>query len=103
MDGDDTPCALDAELFKEGSSHNRLGGNVGIWVQQRGSDDTDDDDGESSAKDLAGPAAESAARDSTQVSDNLRDRDSIARKAELVGEQRGIEILRAMRLLKIRC
>ena len=65
MDGDDTPCALDAELFKEGSSHNRLGGNVGIWVQQRASDDTDGDDGESSAKDLAGPAAESAARDST--------------------------------------
>ena len=61
VDGDDAPCALDAELFEEGCGHDSFAAYEGIWVDQCAADDGDEYDAEAAAEDLGGVADYGAA------------------------------------------
>lgn len=98
MNRNDSPGALDTELFEESRRHDRARGNVRVWVQKSATDDADSNDREASAKDLACPPAERAASHSTQVSNDLRYRHGIGREVELRLEKGWVKILRAMGL-----
>jgi hypothetical protein len=69
MDWDYAPGTLDTKLLEEGCGYNALARNEGIRVQQRATNDTDDDDAEPAAKDLARIANGGAAGYGTQVGD----------------------------------
>ena len=96
VDGNDAPCALDAELFKECRGHDFVAADESVWVQQRAADDGDDDDAEASTEDLGGVPDHGAACHGAQVGDYLRDGDSVGGEVVFVLEHERIEILRAV-------
>lgn len=98
VDGDNAPGALHAELLKEGGGHDALVLDEGVRVEESAADDADYDDGEAAAEDLAGPAAEGAARQGAQVGDDLGDGDGVLGEFELVAQHGGVQILGAVGL-----
>jgi len=96
MDWDYAPSTLDTKLFEEGSSHNTLVRNEGIRVQQRAPKDTDGDDAESAAEDLATITNGGAAGYGTQVGDDLRHGDGVGGEEILVGQQGWVQVLTAV-------
>lgn len=98
VNGDHTPGTLHTELLKESGGHDAFVLDEGVGVEEGAADDADRDDGEASAKDLAGPAAECAASQGAQVGDDLGDRDGVLRELELVAEHSGVQILGAVGL-----
>lgn len=51
MNGDNTPCSLNAELFEEGGSNNAVVSNESIGVQNSATNNADDHDAETTAED----------------------------------------------------
>lgn len=98
MDGDDTPCALHAELFKEGSSHNAVVRDKSVRVEERAANNANEDDGEAASKDLTGPAARSTSGQGAEVGDDLGNSNGIGGEVELVFKHGRVEILGAVRL-----
>ena len=105
MDRDNSPSALDTELLEEGRRHEGLRRGESVWVQQGAADDADEDDAEAPAEYLRAVPNHGAAGHSAKVGDDLRDSDGIGGEVVLVGKERGVEILRAMRLgqVSLRC
>ena len=97
MDGDDAPCALDAELFKECGRHDRFVANKGIGIQQSAANDADEDDGKSSTEDLATEADDCTSRHGTQIRYHLGDGHGIGGEVVLVLNHERVNILTAMR------
>ena len=97
MDGDDAPCALHAELFKEGRGHDGFIADKGVGIQQSSADDADEDDGKASAEDLAAEADDRTSRHGTQICDHLGDGDGIGGKVVLVLNHEWVDVLTAMR------
>ena len=71
MNGNDAPCALDAELFEEGSGHDLLAADEGIRIDEGATKDGDDDDAEPTAEDLGAVTDNGAAGHGTEVGDDL--------------------------------
>ena len=99
MDGDDTPCALNAELFKESRRRDPLSVRESVRVQQGTADDADNDDAEAAAEDLAAVADQSTAGDGAEVGDDLGDGDGIVVEVVLVSEHCRVEVLGAVGLV----
>ena len=96
VDGDDAPCALDTELFEEGSGHDFLAANKGVWVEQGTADDGHENDAEASAEYLGGVADYSAAGHGAKIGDYLSYSDGIGREIVLVLDHEGVEVLGAV-------
>ena len=71
MNGNDTPCSLDAELFEEGSGHDLLAADKGIRVDEGAAEDGNDNNAEPTAEDLGAVTDNSAAGHGTEVGDDL--------------------------------
>ena len=85
MDRDNSPGALDAELFEEGCSNDGLAGSERIWVEKSAANDTDEDDGESSPENLRAISDHSSSSHRSKVCDYLRYCDGIGAKFVLIG------------------
>jgi hypothetical protein len=99
MDWDDTPSSLDTELLEEGSCDDFLVVYKGIWVQQGTSDDRDEDDAESTAKNLRAIPNYCPTSHSSKVCNNLSYCHSIGAEVVLVCKHGRIKVLGSMRLL----
>lgn len=98
VDGDDTPCALHAELFKEGGGHDVVVRDKGVGVEERAANNANEDDGEAATEDLTGPAAGGTTSQGAEVSDDLGDGDGIGGEVELILKHGWVEILGAVGL-----
>lgn len=96
MNWDHTPRTLDAELLEECGSHDRFRRRERVWIQERTSNDADDDDAESSAKYLRTVSHHSATGHGSEIGDNHGDRRGIRGEFELISEHGRVEILTAV-------
>src|SRR2546423_12890526 len=96
MNRNHAPGTLDTELLEEGSGNDPFVLNEGVRVQERATDDTDDDDAESAPEDLAAISNSGAAGNSTQVGNDLRHSDGVGREEELVRQHGWVEVLAAV-------
>lgn len=91
MDGNYTPCALDAELFEKGGGDDALVGNESVWVQQRAAHHADADDTETSSKGLREVTDDGSTRHCTEVGNNLCYSDGVGIELELVRQHCRVE------------
>ena len=84
MNGNDAPCALDAELLEKGNGHDLLAADEGVRVDEGAADDGDDDDAEPTAKYLGGVTNNGAASHGTKVGDDLGHGYGVGGKAILI-------------------
>ena len=99
VDGDHTPGSLDAELFEERSCDDGFRGDEAVGVQEGGSDNADDDDGEPAPEDLRAIADDRPSGHGAEVCDDLRYGDGVGAEVELVRQQGWVEILGAVGLV----
>lgn len=97
VDGDDSPCALDTELFEEGGGDDGGGAGIGVWVEKSTADDTDEDDAETTAEDGTAVSDGGASGHGAQVGDDLGNGDLVGGEVVLVAQHGGVEILGAVR------
>ena len=98
MDWDYAPSALDAELFEEGGCDDGMAGGVGVWVEECSTDNGDENDGETTTKDLRAVADHRTSRHGPEVGNYLSDSDGVGAEVVLVLQHGGVEILRSVRL-----
>lgn len=101
MDWDYAPCSLDAELLEECGSDDGVAAGEGIWVEQSTADDTDEDDGETTAEDLRAVSDYRSSSHGAEVGNDLCYGHCVGAEIELVLEHNGIEILRAVGLFVV--
>lgn len=84
VDWDNAPGALNAELFEECCCDDSFAAGECVGVEQGSADDTDKNDAEAPAEDLAAVPDHGAAGHGAQVCDDLSDRDGVGGELELV-------------------
>jgi len=97
MDRNNTPSALDAELFEKGGCDDGFGRGESIRVEESTADDGDEDYTEATTEDLGGVANYGAAGHGAEIGDHLGYGYGVGGEVVLVGQHRWVEILRAVR------
>ena len=96
-----SPCTLNAKLLEIGRRDKTLVAGKGIRIEEGATDDGDDDDTQSSTKDLRTIPHDGATRHRTQIGNHLSDRDRVGREVVLIREHGWVEVLRPMRLQQL--
>lgn len=96
MDGDDTPCALDAELLEERGGHDGFVSDEAVGVEERTAENAADHDAESSTDGLTAESNHGTASHCAEIGNNLGHSDGCFAEAKLVFEHSRVQVLRAV-------